>query len=81
MRDFKNLLVTGGLRVHRRQFCSPPAGGVRFAGRVVNLDKLTYAGNPLSLADIPERDGRYLFIKADIATAPAVARVMDGICP
>jgi dTDP-glucose 4,6-dehydratase len=35
--------------------------------RIVNLDKLTYAGNPLNLADI-ERDSRYKFIKAIFVT-------------
>ena len=39
--------------------------------RVINLDKLTYAGNPLSLADI-EHDPRYRFIKGDICDAKLV---------
>lgn len=39
--------------------------------RVINLDKLTYAGNPLSLADI-EHDSRYRFVKGDICDAKLV---------
>ncbi len=39
--------------------------------RVINLDKLTYAGNPLSLADI-EYDPRYRFVKGDICDAKLV---------
>ncbi|MBG0777367.1 MAG: dTDP-glucose 4,6-dehydratase [Desulfovibrionaceae bacterium] len=47
---------------------------------VVNLDKLTYAGNPLNLRSVEERhgasgDGRYRFVRADIADARAVADV------
>ncbi len=77
MRDFKNLLVTGGCGFIGVNFVRHLLEESGFAGRVVNLDKLTYAGNPLSLADIPERDGRYIFIKADICDRAAVARVMD----
>ena len=35
---------------------------------VVNLDKLTYAGNPLTLAPV-EHDARYSFVHGDIADA------------
>ncbi|HWK46426.1 MAG TPA: GDP-mannose 4,6-dehydratase, partial [Stellaceae bacterium] len=38
---------------------------------VVNLDKLTYAANPVSLVAI-ERDPRYAFEQADVADAAAV---------
>lgn len=44
--------------------------------RVINLDKLTYAGNPLSLADI-EHDPRYLFVKGDICDAKMVERLFS----
>ncbi len=39
--------------------------------QVINLDKLTYAGNPENLADL-EGDPRYLFIHGDICDAEAV---------
>jgi dTDP-glucose 4,6-dehydratase len=39
--------------------------------QVVNLDKLTYAGNPRNLADL-EGDPRYLFIHGDICDPAAV---------
>lgn len=42
---------------------------------VINLDKLTYAGNLKSLADI-DRDPRYRFVHADIGDRAAVARLM-----
>ncbi len=44
--------------------------------RVINLDKLTYAGSPLSLADI-EHDPRYRFVKGDICDAKLVERLFS----
>jgi len=41
---------------------------------VVNLDKLTYAGNPENLADV-ETHPRYTFVKGDIADASLVAEL------
>ena len=49
-----------------------------FNGRIINVDKLTYAGNPENLADIagqfPER---YRFIKADICDGDAINQAFD----
>jgi len=45
--------------------------------RVVNLDALTYAGNPASLADVSE-DRRYEFVHGDIRDAELVGRIVDG---
>jgi dTDP-glucose 4,6-dehydratase len=45
--------------------------------RVVNLDKLTYAGNPANLADLAGNP-RYEFVKGDICDAPRVREVMAG---
>jgi dTDP-glucose 4,6-dehydratase len=45
---------------------------------VVNLDKLTYAGNPENLRDV-ERDPRYRFVKGDICDASLVADLMAGV--
>ena len=44
---------------------------------VVNLDKLTYAGNPSTLKDI-EKDNRYHFIKGDVCDKKMVAEAMGG---
>jgi dTDP-glucose 4,6-dehydratase len=46
--------------------------------RVVNLDKLTYAGNPANLADV-ERDPRYVFVQGDICDATLVRDVLRGV--
>ena len=60
----KNLLVTGGCGFIGSNF-------VRLAlerlseSRIINLDKLTYAGNPANLKDI-EHNPRYKFMHGDI---------------
>ncbi|HOO76411.1 MAG TPA: dTDP-glucose 4,6-dehydratase [bacterium] len=46
---------------------------------IVNLDKLTYAGNPDNLKDIAD-DPRYRFVKGDIADADTVGHLFaEGI--
>jgi len=46
---------------------------------VVNLDKLTYAGNPLNMQPIEQQYGgsRYFFEHADIADPAAVTRILE----
>lgn len=44
---------------------------------VVNLDKLTYAGNPANLAAL-KNEKRHSFVKADICNASAVKKAMKG---
>jgi len=43
---------------------------------VVNLDKLTYAGNPRNLSSV-ERHPRYVFVRGDICDAALVRDVLD----
>jgi dTDP-glucose 4,6-dehydratase len=45
--------------------------------KVVNLDKLTYAGNLENLRDV-EHDARYSFIKGDICDPVVVRSALDG---
>jgi dTDP-glucose 4,6-dehydratase len=45
--------------------------------QVINLDKLTYAGNPANLADVAD-DPRYRFVHGDICDAALVDEVMAG---
>ncbi len=47
---------------------------------VVNVDKLTYAGNLESLAEI-DCDARYHFERADICDGPALNRIFDRYRP
>lgn len=69
----KNILVTGGCGFIGSNFvrlCLERCPDVR----LVNLDKLTYAGNPANLADV-EADPRYRFVKGDICDAGLVGRL------
>jgi len=48
------------------------------ASQVVNLDALTYAGNPANLADL-EGNPRYSFVHGDICNRSLVEHLMAGI--
>lgn len=48
--------------------------------RVVNLDKMTYAGNPENLADVASSN-RYTFVRGDVADENLVARVFTDERP
>jgi dTDP-glucose 4,6-dehydratase len=69
-----NILVTGGCGFIGSNF-------IRYllrqpgASRVVNLDALTYAGNPANLQDL-HHDPRYTFVHGDICDRTLVERVM-----
>jgi dTDP-glucose 4,6-dehydratase len=66
MKDFKNLLVTGGAGFIGSNFIRW-VYNKRSHWRIVNLDALTYAGNPANLADIDAAaDGRYRLVHGDI---------------
>ncbi len=71
-------LVTGGLGFigsHFIRLVLRERPGVT----VVNLDAMTYAGNPENLRDV-ERDPRYRFLKGDICDAAAVrAAIGSGV--
>ena len=54
------------------------------AAAVLNVDKLTYAGNLASVAPVvhdPRHAGRYLFAQVDIADGPAVADLFAAFRP
>jgi len=65
MRDPKCLLVTGGLGFIGSAFVRLLFGSLGYQGRVVNLDLLTYAGNPDNVAGAVDTE-RYRFVKGDI---------------
>ena len=44
--------------------------------RIINVDKLTYAGNLENLKDIENRDN-YTFIRADICDAGAIHKIFE----
>jgi dTDP-glucose 4,6-dehydratase len=45
---------------------------------VINLDKLTYAGNPANLADVADSP-RYTFVHGDVCDAKLVREVAEGV--
>jgi dTDP-glucose 4,6-dehydratase len=82
----KNMLVTGGCGFIGANFVRYLLNESDFTGWIVNVDKLTYAGNPENLADI-EKDykDRYTFIKADICDGTRMAEIfeqyrIDSVC-
>ncbi len=82
----QNLLVTGGCGFIGANFIRLLFSNTDFDGRIVNVDKLTYAGNPENLTDIEDihRD-RYFFVMADICDPEAIADVfakynIDTVC-
>ena len=73
-----NLLVTGGCGFIGANFIRFLLDQPDFTGRIVNVDRLTYAGNPENLAGIEKtHTERYAFIKADICDRDIMARVFD----
>ena len=71
------IIVTGGAGFIGSNFIRFLMSSPDFDGRVINLDKLTYAGNLMSLTDIEQDHGgtRYFFERVDIADRSAVERI------
>lgn len=82
----ENILVTGGSGFIGTGFIRFLLKDSDFSGRIINVDKLTYAGNPENLADIEAAYAkRYIFVKADICEADAIAGIfrrydIDAVC-
>jgi len=73
-----NILVTGGCgfigsNFIRQRLLDPDRQQVSL---LVNLDKLTYAGNPANLSDL-EQDPRYVFVQGDIADEALVLKLLE----
>ena len=71
----KNILITGGAgfigsHLVRLMVNKYPEY------RIINLDKLTYAGNLANLKDI-EKKPNYVFEKADICDFPAIQAIFE----
>jgi dTDP-glucose 4,6-dehydratase len=74
----RNILVTGGAGFIGSAVCRHLIG--RGDTRVINLDKLTYAGNLASLADVAESPD-YRFARADIGDSAAVSALLAEEAP
>lgn len=79
----KIVLVTGGAGFIGSNFIHYLFSDPAFSGKIINLDKLTYAGNLESLQSI-ERDfggSRYFFEHADICDQTRVAEIFAKFKP
>jgi dTDP-glucose 4,6-dehydratase len=72
------LLVTGGAGFIGSNFVLQWIAAE--SAPVVNLDKLTYAGNPANLAGLGN-EPRYVFVRGDIADGATVARLLAQYRP
>lgn len=74
----KNILVTGGCGFIGANFIRYMLKESDFKGKIINADKLTYAGNPENLSDIAQTaSDRYIFEKTDICDSKAMAKIFD----
>ena len=86
------VLIFGGFNSGERMPCQLVTGGSGFIGscyvlearrrgvRVVNLDKLTYAGNPANLAAL-QGDPDYVFVRGDIGNAELLGWLLQSYQP
>ena len=70
----KTYLVTGGAGFIGSNYIHYMLRKYDDAIRIINIDKLTYAGNLENLKDIENRDN-YMFIRADICDSDTIRRV------
>ncbi len=74
MNKYKNFMITGGAGFIGSHFIRYLLSKYKDVN-VINVDLLTYAGNPENLRDI-ERDKRYGFYKADIGDYGAMIHIL-----
>jgi len=78
-RKLKNILVTGGAGFIGSNFIHYVFRKTKFDGKIVNVDKLTYAGNLENLQEIEDKIGgkRYFFERADIGDFEEIKRIFE----
>jgi len=78
-RRLENILVTGGAGFIGSNFIHFIFNQTKFNGRIINVDKLTYAGNLENLQEIEDKIGgkRYFFERADIGDFEEIKRIFE----
>jgi dTDP-glucose 4,6-dehydratase len=82
----QNLLVTGGCGFIGSNFIRHMFNESDFQGRIINVDKLTYAGNPENLSGVAEAfPDRYVFKRSDICDLEEMHDIfkafsIDSVC-
>ena len=74
----QNILVTGGCGFIGSNFIRYLLADTDFRGRIINLDKLTYAGNAENLSGISGSHQGYVFVKGDICDSRLVEELFDA---
>ena len=69
----QNILVTGGCGFIGANFVKVARDKLP-ESKIINLDKLTYAGNLANLAEL-ENDGNYMFVKGDICNPELIEQL------
>ena len=78
-RKLENILVTGGAGFIGSNFIHYISKETKFDGKIINADKLTYAGNLENLQEIEDNFGgkRYFFEKADICDFSEIKKIFE----
>jgi dTDP-glucose 4,6-dehydratase len=78
-RKLENILVTGGAGFIGSNFIHYVFKNTSFGGKIVNMDKLTYAGNLENLREIENKYGgeRYFFEKTDICDFDKIKKIFE----
>ena len=78
-RRLENILVTGGAGFIGSNFIHYVFRETSFGGKIVNVDKLTYAGNLENLIEVERELGgeRYFFEKVDICDFGKIKKIFE----
>ncbi|MDY0152907.1 MAG: dTDP-glucose 4,6-dehydratase, partial [Candidatus Cloacimonas sp.] len=79
----RNVIVTGGAGFIGANYIHTLFADPAFTGKVLNIDKLTYAGNLESLQEVAAKygDSRYFFEHADICEANRMKAIFERFQP
>ena len=79
----KSVIVTGGAGFIGANYLHTLFADENFSGKILNIDKLTYAGNLDSLQDLESKYGNssYNFVRADICDAEKMKEVINQFKP